>query len=55
MNNDPDKIEMKASSTNIQAPENRQTSNSKAARGRLKFGAWNFSGAWCLEFGACPT
>src|SRR5260221_9038828 len=44
-----------APSTKLQAPENIQAPNTKI-RARtdwcLKLGAWNFIGAWCLEFGA---
>jgi hypothetical protein len=41
-----------APTTKHQAPEKLQTSSSKE-RGRwnLVFGAWCFSGAWCLELG----
>jgi hypothetical protein len=42
----------KAPSTKLQAPEKHQNPNSKGVHGRLVLGAWNFSGAWCLEFGA---
>src|ERR1035441_9589354 len=42
----------KAPSTKLQAPEKHQTSNSKQPSERaLKFGDWNFSGAWCLVLG----
>src|ERR1017187_1713781 len=42
----------KAPSTKLQAPEKHQTSNSKQPSERaLKFGAWNFSGAWSLVLG----
>jgi hypothetical protein len=44
---------MKAPSANIQAPGKLQTSSSSLLRKvSLMFGVWNFSGAWCLEFGA---
>src|SRR5580765_7372363 len=46
---------MKSPNTKIQTPENLQNSNSKLRRARLirclGFGAWIFSGAWCLVFG----
>jgi hypothetical protein len=50
---------MKNPSTNIQAPEKLQTSSFKQP-GLLvaclwMFGVWNFSGAWCLEFGVSET
>src|ERR1017187_5156709 len=42
----------KASSTKLQAPEKFQSPNSKHSRAPiLKFGAWNFSGAWSLVLG----
>src|ERR1035441_7352079 len=42
----------KASSTKLQVPEKFQSPNSKHSRAPiLKFGAWNFSGAWMLELG----
>src|SRR5664279_3676442 len=38
--------------SNIQHPEKRQAPSAKTrARSRLKFGAWNFSGAWGLGLG----
>jgi hypothetical protein len=40
----------KAPSTNIQAPEKHQAP--KPVRSFLKFGVWNFSGAWSLGFEA---
>ena len=44
---------MKAPQTKIQTPKNSQVPSSKAASLRpvLEFGAWDFSGAWCLGFG----
>jgi hypothetical protein len=44
---------MKAPNTNLQAPEKHQAPGSKTeAMNFLVLGFWNFSGAWCLEFGA---
>jgi hypothetical protein len=47
---------MKAPSSNTQAPEKHQASSPKLERaliqGFLEFDVWNFSGVWCLEFGA---
>jgi hypothetical protein len=47
---------MKAPSANLQAPEKHQASSLKPKRtftqGFLEFDVWNFSGVWCLEFGA---
>src|SRR6266850_2984597 len=43
---------VKAPTSKLQAPEKLQLSITKAARaGRLKFGAWNISGAWMLVLG----
>jgi len=42
----------KAPSSNIQAPEKRQASNSKRGSSHLKLGAWCFSEYWSLELGA---
>src|SRR5438045_8698845 len=51
----------KAPSSNIQAPEKLQIPSSKKTTApvcaatmpqRVVFEAWNFFGAWCLEFGA---
>jgi hypothetical protein len=42
-------------STKFQAPSSREAPKAKLQAGGiliLKFGAWSFSGAWCLEFGA---
>src|SRR5438270_10804283 len=45
------RVTPKAPSSKHQRSSKNQTS--KAMRGiLLKFGAWDFSGAWCLEFGA---
>jgi hypothetical protein len=45
---------VKTPSSNIQAPVKLQASSANpwVAHGFLKFGGWNFSGAWRLEFGA---
>ena len=41
--------------SNIQAPEKFQASNTKAVVGCevLEIDVWRFSGAWSLELGAC--
>jgi hypothetical protein len=45
---------MKHPSTKLQHPENIQTPNLKTGSSQtlLEVGAWSFSGAWMLEFGA---
>jgi hypothetical protein len=43
--------------SNIQHPTSREAPNSKLQWnfcGALELDAWNFSGAWSLEFGAFP-
>src|SRR6266705_2583072 len=44
---------MKTPRNKLQTPKNLQISSSKSAvsLSHLGFGAWNFSGAWCLGFG----
>jgi hypothetical protein len=44
---------MKAPKTKLQTPKKLQISSSNTLAGRpsLEFGAWDFSGAWCLGFG----
>ena len=48
---------MKAPSTKLQAPNKFQISTSKAMvqQRLLGLGAWDFSGAWSLEFGVSPA
>jgi hypothetical protein len=50
-------IRMKAPRTKLQAPENLQSSNSKAPplREVLGFGDWDFFGVWILVFGVCAA
>jgi hypothetical protein len=45
---------MKAPRTKLQTPEKLQVQTSKAAfvRQALDLETWDFSGAWCLGFGA---
>jgi hypothetical protein len=43
---------MKAPTTKHQAPEKHQISSFNITPALLKFGAWNFSGAWMLGLGA---
>src|SRR5713101_1084699 len=47
------RIRMKAPRTKLQTPEKLQIPSSKAVcrQQALEFGAWDFSGAWCLGFG----
>jgi hypothetical protein len=47
-------VRMKAPNTKLQIPRKLQISSSNTLPGRrsLEFGAWDFSGAWCLGFGA---
>jgi len=44
---------LKAPNTKLQTPENLQIPSSKTITGQASvgFGAWTFSGAWCLGFG----
>ena len=44
---------MKTPNTKLQTPKKLQisSSNSAVSMRHLGFGAWNFSGAWCLGFG----
>src|SRR6266511_3854025 len=46
-------VSMKTPKTKLQTPKKLQisSSNSAVSLRHLGFGAWNFSGAWCLGFG----
>src|SRR6266487_2936295 len=48
---------LKTPKTKLQTPKNLQisSSNSAVSPRQLGFGAWNFSGAWCLGFGVCSS
>jgi len=49
-------IRMKTPNTKLQTPEKLQisSSNMTVSQRHLGFGAWIFSGAWCLVFGVLP-
>jgi hypothetical protein len=48
---------MKTPNPKLQTPENLQTPsfNTPVSQRHLGFGAWIFSGAWCLVFGVSPS